>query len=105
MTRYAQGFKGPMKPAAGPRVSTAPAQTAQTAPRGTPPPTVRPAGMNPNFKGFGAGPTSFNTDKINQVQGLLKGNAMKKGGSVKASSASKRGDGCAVKGKTKGTMR
>jgi hypothetical protein len=29
---------------------------------------------------------------------------MKKGGAVKASSASKRGDGCAIKGKTKGRM-
>jgi hypothetical protein len=29
---------------------------------------------------------------------------MKKGGSVKASSASKRADGCAIKGKTKGRM-
>lgn len=33
----------------------------------------------------------------------LRGSAMKKGGSV--SSASKRADGCATKGKTKGTMR
>lgn len=29
---------------------------------------------------------------------------MKKGGAVKASSASKRGDGCAIRGKTKGRM-
>jgi hypothetical protein len=79
-----------------------PPPTAQTAPRGTPPPTVMPAGMNPNFKGFGAGPTNFNAAKVNQVKGLLQGKAMKKGGSV--SSASKRADGCAVKGKTKGRM-
>jgi hypothetical protein len=32
------------------------------------------------------------------------GAAMKKGGKVKASSASKRADGCAVRGKTKGKM-
>jgi hypothetical protein len=30
--------------------------------------------------------------------------AMKKGGSVKMSSASKRADGCCIKGKTKGKM-
>lgn len=52
---------------------------------GTKPPTVMPAGMNPNFKGFGIG------------------SKMKNGGKV--SSASKRADGCATKGKTKGTMR
>lgn len=48
-------------------------QTAQTAKPGTKPPTVMPAGMNPNFKGFGAGPTSFNAAKVNQVKGLLGG--------------------------------
>ena len=32
------------------------------------------------------------------------GTGMKKGGKVKVSSASKRADGCAIKGKTKGKM-
>jgi hypothetical protein len=32
------------------------------------------------------------------------GTGMKKGGKVKVSSASKRADGCAIKGKTKGRM-
>jgi hypothetical protein len=36
--------------------------------------------------------------------GGAKPTAMKKGGKVKASSASKRADGCCVKGKTKGRM-
>jgi hypothetical protein len=36
--------------------------------------------------------------------GGAQGMGMKKGGAVKASSASKRADGCATKGKTKGKM-
>ena len=73
-----------------------PVPTAQTSKQATPPPTVIPKGLNPNFKsalataprytGPGFGPTK----------------PMKKGGSV--SLASKRADGCAVKGKTKGKM-
>jgi hypothetical protein len=54
-------------------------------------------------------------DKINDFRKTLGGTPMKKGGSVKAkkaykaggavkSSASKRADGCAIKGKTKGRM-
>ena len=51
---------------------------------------------------------------LSDLSGLLKGKPMKKGGRVKAkksyksggkvSSASKRADGCAIKGKTKGRM-
>jgi hypothetical protein len=36
--------------------------------------------------------------------GGVKPTTMKKGGKVKASSASKRADGCAIRGKTKGRM-
>jgi hypothetical protein len=39
-----------------------------------------------------------------QAEMEAKGTGMKKGGKVKASSASKRADGCAIKGKTKGRM-
>jgi hypothetical protein len=39
-----------------------------------------------------------------QAEMEAKGTGMKKGGKVKSSSASKRADGCAVKGKTKGRM-
>jgi len=50
------------------------------------------------------------TAKIERLHGIpssAKGKrygGMKKGGVVKASSASKRGDGCAIRGKTKGRM-
>jgi hypothetical protein len=39
-----------------------------------------------------------------QAEMEAKGTGMKKGGKVKSSSASKRADGCAIKGKTKGKM-
>jgi hypothetical protein len=39
-----------------------------------------------------------------QAEMEAKGTGMKKGGKVKSSSASKRADGCAIKGKTKGRM-
>jgi hypothetical protein len=97
-----------------------PAPTAQTARQGVAPTTVMPQGVNPNFKGVmafgpkyigpGASPTGpINTAKVNEINNMLRGrpamNAnMKKGGEVKASSASKRADGCAIKGKTKGKM-
>ena len=95
-----------------------PASTAQTARQGMSPTTVMPRGIfaNPNFRngpqytGPGAGPTGpINTAKVNEINNMLRGrpamNAnMKKGGAVKASSASKRADGCAIKGKTKGKM-
>ena len=53
-----------------------------------------------------------NSALINIGRGMTEGaeelrkkpKGMKKGGSVKASSASKRGDGCAIRGKTKGRM-
>jgi hypothetical protein len=39
-----------------------------------------------------------------QAEMEAKGTGMKKGGKVKSSSASKRADGCAIKGKTKGKI-
>lgn len=41
---------------------------------------------------------------LNLVDDKFEGKGMKKGGKVKASSASKRADGCAVRGKTKGKV-
>ena len=41
---------------------------------------------------------------LNLVDDKFEGKGMKKGGKVKASSASKRADGCAMRGKTKGRM-
>lgn len=89
--------------------------TAQTARSATPPPTVLPEGINPDFmeriknspqyKGpaFGAGFANPGTQaKISQVKNALQGKPMKKGGKV--SSASKRADGIATKGKTKGRI-
>jgi hypothetical protein len=64
----------------------------------------------PQYTGPGAGPTvPINAEKVNQINNMLRGRpamnaGMKKGGAVKASSASKRADGCAIKGKTKGKL-
>ena len=44
------------------------------------------------------------SQKQYEAQDKQEGRDMKKGGKVKASSASKRADGCAIKGKTKGKM-
>jgi formiminotetrahydrofolate cyclodeaminase len=44
------------------------------------------------------------TLKLDLVDDKFEGKSMKKGGKVKASSASKRADGCAMRGKTKGKM-
>jgi hypothetical protein len=41
---------------------------------------------------------------LNLVDDKFEGKGMKKGGKVKASSASKRADGCAMRGKTKGRI-
>ena len=41
---------------------------------------------------------------LNLVDDKFEGKGMKKGGKVKASSASKRADGCAMRGKTRGRM-
>ena len=63
-----------------------------------------------------AGMQQFRSDAVSPMERLFKSitgksqrttaaeKKMAKGGSVKASSASKRGDGCAVRGKTKGRM-
>ena len=55
------------------------------------------------FKG-GMGSTPETKVALDLVDDKFEGRGMKKGGKVKASSASKRADGCAVRGKTKGTM-
>ena len=41
---------------------------------------------------------------LNLVDDKFEGKGLKKGGKVKASSASKRADGCAMRGKTRGRM-
>jgi hypothetical protein len=66
-------------------------------------PTAGPGALK--YTGPGFGPTApFNQAKMNQINSMLQGKPMKKGGAVKASSASKRADGCAIKGKTKGKI-
>ena len=55
------------------------------------------------FKG-GMGSTPETKVALDLVDDKFEGKGMKKGGKVKASSASKRADGCAVRGKTKGKM-
>ena len=55
------------------------------------------------FKG-GMGSTPETKVALDLVDDKFESKGMKKGGKVKASSASKRADGCAVRGKTKGTM-
>lgn len=42
--------------------------------------------------------------KLDLVDDKFEGTSLKKGGKVKASSASKRADGCAMRGKTKGKI-
>ena len=55
------------------------------------------------FKG-GMGSTPETKVALDLVDDKFEGKGMKKGGKVKASSASKRADGCAVRGKTKGKV-
>ena len=55
------------------------------------------------FKG-GMGSTPETKVALDLVDDKFEGKGMKKGGKVKASSASKRADGCAVRGKTRGRM-
>jgi hypothetical protein len=99
MTRYAPGYTGPMLPAAPKRPGVKPTVTGAPATPMTPKPA--PAGMT------GLGSAAQNNPRMMGNLGALgaglgKRMGMKEGGSV--SSASKRADGCAVKGKTKGKM-
>ena len=55
------------------------------------------------FKG-GMGSTPETKVALDLVDDKFEGKGMKKGGKVKASSASKRADGIAVRGKTKGKV-
>ena len=55
------------------------------------------------FKG-GMGSTPETKVALDLVDDKFESKGMKKGGKVKASSASKRADGCAVRGKTKGKV-
>ena len=55
------------------------------------------------FKG-GMGSTPETKVALDLVDDKFEGKGMKKGGKVKASSASKRADGIAVRGKTRGRM-
>jgi hypothetical protein len=49
--------------------------------------------------------STLNSEQKRMLEAQKKANVgMKAGGKVKASSASKRADGCAIKGKTKGKM-
>ena len=66
-------------------------------PPGMPPgmPQVRPMGAGAGFS------PEYNMKQMASLKSALQGKPMKKGGVVK-SSASKRADGCASKGKTKG---
>ena len=87
--RVTPGFKGPMTPAASPRAASV--SGTRTAPA------------------MGVGMTPASGTRTAPAMGVgmagpkpVVGTRMKKGGSV--SSASKRADGCAVKGKTKGKM-
>jgi len=52
----------------------------------------------------GPKPISATGIKLDLVDDKFEGKGMKKGGKVKASSASKRADGCAMRGKTKGRI-
>jgi hypothetical protein len=52
---------------------------------------------------MGAGLAGMSPTRMSAVQNVPQGAALKKGGSVK-SSASKRADGCAQRGKTRGKM-
>ena len=53
---------------------------------------------------IGPKPTSATEINLDLVDDKFEGKSMKKGGKVKVSSASKRADGCAVRGKTKGKV-
>jgi hypothetical protein len=69
------------------------------------------SGMPREARGVGRTPPSFSSlggMTMREKMAAMRGQGMKKGGSVKAkpkmSSASKRADGCAMKGKTRGRM-
>ncbi len=107
MTRYARGFKGSMSPAAGPRVGHITPLTPKVMPKGMPSPAemearkARGEGMIPKT-GLGGLPIGQNPTRVvsQGIHSIPK--TMKKGGSV--GSASKRADGIATKGKTKGKI-
>ena len=123
MTRYAPGYKGPMLPAAPTRPVVKPTVTGAPATPMTPKPGVAigPQNINPVRPGIagtrppgvrgttgGPKPSPMAAPGIRPMGpppttgGPKPAPRMKKGGKV--SSASKRADGCAVKGKTKGKM-
>ena len=69
------------------------------------------SGMPREARGVGSTPPSFSRlggMTMREKMAAMRGQGMKKGGSVKAkpkmSSASKRADGCAIRGKTRGRM-
>jgi hypothetical protein len=104
MTRYAPGYTGQMLPAAPTRPGTKSTVTGAPATPMTGGPktglAIGPQNINPVRPGIaGTRPPG-----VGGVPGLPGGpkRGMKKGGKV--SSASKRADGCAIKGKTKGKM-
>jgi len=114
MTRYAPGYTGPMLPSGPVRPKTMantggpkPAPAVQQTTAGTRPPGVRgtTGGPKPAMTGLGSAMQN-NPRMANKLGGigaaLGKKMGMKEGGKV--SSASKRADGCAVKGKTKGKI-
>ena len=88
--KYVQGYKGETLP--GPVRGGMPVKGPRTIGMG--------GGMPNPVRDIGTGGGGI-AGPINP-RALLSGRGMKKGGSV--SSASKRADGCAVKGKTKGKM-
>ena len=102
--RYVPGYKGPTSPGPGPRPAVATTRPmfgsnaatpkpASLAPAvSTRPPAPAPTGPMTPVRGGGMAPASVAT--------MMK--KMKKGGKV--SSASKRADGIAIKGKTKGKI-
>ena len=109
--RYVPGYKGPTSPGPGPRPAVATTRPMFGSNAATPkpaslapvvstrPPAPAPTGPMTPVRGGGMAPASVAT--------MMK--KMKKGGKVKCmskggSTASKRADGCAVRGKTKGKM-
>ena len=97
MTRYSAGYKGPMLPAAGPRPALNPGGGM---PGGVKPAPTRPRPMStgPSLSPRGAMTGGGRPAPTRPMPSM----GYKKGGSV--GSASKRADGCCVKGKTRGKM-
>jgi len=107
MTRYAPGYTGPKLPAAPSRPRVKPTVTGAPAVIPTPLPAPGTGGRPPVMQGIGNAVSGAVRNAVaNQAAakvGAMPGKRfMKKGGKV--SSASKRADGCAIKGKTKGKM-